>query len=332
MKKLRNVQQYKIAVVANMSAGKSTFINALFGDNILPAYSHATTDCPIYIYSDDNPDNDMAVVEFTDGKEIIELKKDEVQKEIKYYAQKDSDSLDEKYKNVKKIDLYWDFHVLQNSEKYGTNFVVIDTPGPNNTDEYAFKHNDITKNIILNEVDMLLYIFDYGQIDANLASTENNLWGFINQRKANEPNFEVFFVINKIDIAFEDNKKIPGIESSSSKEEFYKNLKKHWFIHEQKAVEKIKNSAVRYGFKAPKVFTTSSKFIEYYRNRKNLNFDHLDDMDVFIKYFQNIFSNNWENKFHNYLGYKTIEKELKIHLNLENKHLKKIKTKNLDIK
>ena len=48
-----NEKEYKIAVVANMSAGKSTFINALFGDSILPAYSKATTDCPIYIYSDD---------------------------------------------------------------------------------------------------------------------------------------------------------------------------------------------------------------------------------------------------------------------------------------
>ena len=84
MKSLKNAQQYKIAVVANMSAGKSTFINALFGDSILPAYSHATTDCPIYVYSDDNPDNNMAIVEFTDGKETIELPKEIVQKEIKY--------------------------------------------------------------------------------------------------------------------------------------------------------------------------------------------------------------------------------------------------------
>ena len=55
---ITNIQNKKIAVVANMSAGKSTFLNALFGDSILPAYSHATTDCPIYIYSDDNSDND----------------------------------------------------------------------------------------------------------------------------------------------------------------------------------------------------------------------------------------------------------------------------------
>ena len=39
-----------------MSAGKSTFINVCLEIVFLPAYSHATTDCPIYIYSDDNPE------------------------------------------------------------------------------------------------------------------------------------------------------------------------------------------------------------------------------------------------------------------------------------
>ena len=197
MKNLKKAQQYKIAVVANMSAGKSTFINALFGDSILPAYSKATTDCPIYIYSDDDPSNDKAIIEFTDNKPTIELTKEDVHKKIKLYAQKDEDTLEEKYKNVKRIDLYWDFKVLQNSEKYDIDFVVIDTPGPNNTDEHSFKHSSATKDIIQNEVDMVLYLFDYGQIDANLQSSENNLWGMIKERKEKNPNFEVFFIINK---------------------------------------------------------------------------------------------------------------------------------------
>lgn len=323
MKKFNKAkQQYKIAVVANMSAGKSTFINALFGNSILPAYSHATTDCPIYIYSDDNPDNDMALVEFTDAKVAIELSKEAVQKEIKYYAQQDNDTLDEKYKNVKKIDLHWDFLLLKNSEKYDIDFIIIDTPGPNNTDERAFKHSDITKNIILNEADMVLYLFDYGQIDANLESSENNLWGLIKQRKEKEPNFEVFFIINKIDKAFEDNKKIEEIKNASSKEEYCENIKKYWFYHESKAIEKIKASAIKYGFKSPKVFAVSSKFIEYYRNRQNLNFDHLESIDSFMKFFEEIFGNSWSEKFNEYLGCDYVEKALDGHLSTGDFYIK----------
>ena len=332
MKSLKNAQQYKIAVVANMSAGKSTFINALFGDSILPAYSKATTDCPIYIYSDDDPSNDKAIIEFTDNKPTIELTKEDVHKKIKLYAQKDEDTLEEKYKNVKRIDLYWDFKVLQNSEKYDIDFVVIDTPGPNNTDEHSFKHSSATKDIIQNEVDMVLYLFDYGQIDANLQSSENNLWGMIKERKEKNPNFEVFFIINKIDRAFEDNKKIEEIKNSSSKEEFFKNVKKYWFYYEKKAIEKIKNSAIKYGFKSPKIFSVSSKYIEYYRNNNNLNFDNIDDLNTFQNYFKNTFKDSWEKEFIKYLGFLNIEQKLNKHLKIDDKNFKQIKRKKFKYK
>jgi GTPase Era involved in 16S rRNA processing len=332
MKNLKKAQQYKIAVVANMSAGKSTFINALFGDSILPAYSKATTDCPIYIYSDDDPSNDKAIIEFTDNKPTIELTKEDVHKKIKLYAQKDEDTLEEKYKNVKRIDLYWDFKVLQNSEKYDIDFVVIDTPGPNNTDEHSFKHSSATKDIIQNEVDMVLYLFDYGQIDANLQSSENNLWGMIKERKEKNPNFEVFFIINKIDRAFEDNKKIEEIKNSSSKEEFFKNVKKYWFYYEKKAIEKIKNSAIKYGFKSPKIFSVSSKYIEYYRNNNNLNFDNIDDLNTFQNYFKNTFKDSWEKEFIKYLGFLNIEQKLNKHLKIDDKNFKQIKRKKFKYK
>ena len=49
-KKHIDEKTYNIAIVANMSAGKSTFINALFGEDILPSSHLATTDCATYIH------------------------------------------------------------------------------------------------------------------------------------------------------------------------------------------------------------------------------------------------------------------------------------------
>jgi ribosomal protein S21 len=40
------------------------------------------------------------------------------------------------------------------------------------------------------------------------------------------------------------------LKSSSSKEEYFANIRKHWFYYENIAVEKIKNSAKKYGFKS----------------------------------------------------------------------------------
>lgn len=316
---ITNIQNKKIAVVANMSAGKSSFLNALFGDSVLPAYSHATTDCPVYIYSDDNPDNDMAIIEFLDDKPAITLEKDKVKKELNFYAQKDNDEIDQKYKNVKKIDLYWDFHVLQNSHKYSTNFVIIDTPGPNNTDHHAIKHSDTTKDIILNEADMLLYIFDYGQIDANLNATNDNIWGFIQKRKEKDPCFEVLFIVNKIDKAIEDNKNLPEIKMASSEKEYYNKLASNWMYYEKIAINKIKNSAKKFGFKNPRVFGISSIYVEYNRNKNNLGFFQKKEFDNFIQYFQSVFNDKWNSKFHEYLGYRKIESTLTKHLTKNSK-------------
>jgi len=317
-------KKYKIAVVANMSAGKSTFINAMFADDVLPAYSEATTDCPTYIYSDDNPDNDKAIINFLDGKKTIELSKEKVKQELKFYAKKDSNSLDDKYKSVKNIHLHWDFHSLQNNANSHLKFIVIDTPGPNNTDEFQDKHRSITKNIILKEADMVLYLFDYGQIDTNLELSKGNIWDLIKQRKEKDENFEAFFIINKIDMAFEDNRRLSKVKNSKDRDEFYKNLKEFWLHHENKAVEKIKKSAIKYGFSNPKVFTASSEYQKLTR-MKDISFDDEDKLDVLKTLFKGIFKEDWEKEFIEYLKISWIEDRTKLHLqNIEQNILKNI--------
>ena len=110
VKKLNELKQklynkeYKIGIVANMSAGKSTFINALFGTNILPTFNQATTDCATFVYST----GEKKAIIYKDGIEI-KLKEDELE-EIKKYALKDSSeelkgAENDKYKNVTKIVL-----------------------------------------------------------------------------------------------------------------------------------------------------------------------------------------------------------------------------------
>lgn len=94
--------------------------------------------------------------------------------------------------------------------------LFIDTPGPNNTGEFSNKHKSQTREV-LNAVDMALFAFDYGQLDANLTSDEQGLWHTIKERKAKDKSFEVFFLLNKIDMAFSDNNQILKEEISNSK-------------------------------------------------------------------------------------------------------------------
>ena len=294
-------KEINIAVVANMSAGKSTFINAMFGDDILPSSTQATTDCPIYIYSDNEPNNDMAIIEFHNKKETRGLSKSSVRNELKKYAKKDSMVDNEKYKNVKQIDLYWRFHSFVNKRKNSNYFVLIDTPGPNNSDEFGEQHFLITQSIILGHASKIIYLLDYKQIDANLEVKKDNLWGWIEKRKKIDKNFEVLFIVNKIDEALEDNRKIPAVNSSNTREEYNSKLKKYWYFHENKALEKVRKVALKIGFVSPSIVGVSSEYIKLER-MKNLSWDDEDKIDNFKKKFKNIFHDNWENEFHKYIG------------------------------
>ena len=174
-----NEEEFKIAVVANMSTGKSSFVNSLFGDMLLPAFHEATTGCLTYIYSFELPSEHYAKIYFEDNKDAVTVPSDRVRDEIKLFAQKDSSSQDEQYKNVDHIDLFWQFDALKRLDKIRFKFTFIDTPGPNNTGEFKEKHKNVTNKLIREEADLILFLFDYGQLDANLSSDEQGLWEII---------------------------------------------------------------------------------------------------------------------------------------------------------
>jgi len=318
--KLEN-QEYKIAVVANMSSGKSTFINALFGEEVLPAFNHATTDCATFIYSKPNTEK-KAIIYFNDNKKPVEIKNN-IEKEIKQYAQKDSECKDNKYKNVEKIKLYYPFKNLQTSLNEDLNIVFIDTPGPNSTGEnYKQKHKDQTRKV-LNEVDLVLFMFDYAQLDANLSSDEQGLWNTIKKRYEKDKNFDVYFLLNKIDYALNDNfKEI----DTTNREEFIKKKQEKWYIHEKLAIDKLEIAAQKHSIKNPKIYPIVSKFQLLSRDN-NKNWDAEDELDRFKKsHFQRLFSDDWEEKFIEYLGIDKLEKDINsyIHYNVKDKILLKI--------
>lgn len=299
-------QKYKIAVVANMSAGKSTFINALFGKYVLPAYNSSTTDCATFIYSKKDISK-KAVITFSDNRPKIEIVEN-LEQEIKQYAQKDEDCKDDKYKNVEKIELYYPFKNIRTDLNDELEIIFIDTPGPNSTgDEYREKHKDQTRSV-LNEANLALFLFDYGQIDANLKSDGQGLWNTIKEKHSKDKFFEVYFIINKIDMAFEDNFK--NLSHIKDKEEFIKAKRQNWFTHENSAIEKIKIAAQKHGIQNPIIYTASSKF-ELLNRDTTKNFDDEDELEVFKKkHFIRIFKNEWEEKFIDYLGFEKLEKDI----------------------
>lgn len=314
-------QEYKIAVVANMSSGKSTFINALFGEEVLPAFNHATTDCATFIYSKSNIDK-RVVIYFSDKKKPVEII-DNLEDEIKQYAQKDAECENEKHKNVEKIELYYPFKNLQTSSSEDFSITFVDTPGPNSTgEEYKQKHKDQTRSV-LNDVDLALFMFDYTQLDANLSSDEQGLWNTIKKRHDKDKDFDVYFLLNKIDCALDDNfKEI----DTKDKDEFIELKKKNWKIHEKIAIDKLQKAAMEHGMAEPKIYPIASKFQLLSRDN-NINWDAEDELDAFQKsHFKRLFGSEWEEKFIEYIGISKLEKDINSYINfsVKNKILSKI--------
>jgi predicted GTPase len=318
IKQKLNEKEYKIAVVANMSAGKSTFINALFGKVVLPTNSEATTDSATYIYSIPNTENKLEVF-FSNGKNKVIT--ENIEDEIKLYAYKDEKiERDEKknnkdlskYKNVEKINLYYPFKELQTSANEDMNIVFIDTPGPNSTGDYGDEHKRKTREV-LREVDMALFAFDYDQIDSNLKSDEQGLWHTIETRAKGDKDFEVYFLINKIDMAMNDNFK--DIPKTDNRDEFNRLKRENWLKGEILAKEKVEKAAKNHGIENPKVYLVSSFYQLLERNDKK-NEDDEDTLDIFKKkHFKRVFGENWEDKYINYLGIVKLEKDINNYIN-----------------
>ena len=197
-------ETYNIAIVANMSAGKSTFINALFGEEILPSSTGATTDCATYIHSKrDGSTQKQALITFEKGKKIT-LNENRI-KELKQYAKKDSD-VEKQFQKVKEIHLHYPFkHIPKEEQKNNLKIFFVDTPGPHNQGQSGEKHSEQTRSTI-SKAEVVLFLFDFEQIPSTYGrdGNPNDLWSIIKERKDSNPSLKVFFIVNKIDTYLKD--------------------------------------------------------------------------------------------------------------------------------
>lgn len=138
---------FEMAVVATMSSGKSTLINALLGQDLLPSANDATT-AKISRFCD---------VDGTDGFSVSCRDKDE---NVVHEETAATPELLQEYnedKDVFYVDLKGDIPSISNE---ALRLRLIDTPGPNNhaTDE----HHDATYRFIQNneQQPIILYVLD----------------------------------------------------------------------------------------------------------------------------------------------------------------------------
>lgn len=176
--------QFDISVIATMSSGKSTLINALLNTELLPSKNEACTATIARIYDDDTVDGFEAVCYNEAGNEVYP------------WAPVDRELMNEynSDEKVKYIDIIGKIAGIDGSKM---KLCLRDTPGPNNSRNEH--HGELTDGIIRDKNSVILYVMNATQFGIN---DDKNLLQLISNemKKTGKQSHDRFiFVINKCD-------------------------------------------------------------------------------------------------------------------------------------
>lgn len=188
--------EFPVTVIATMSAGKSTTLNALLANKILPTGTEAKTAKVTEIHDNDSE------------KDFYEASAFDVQgNEIKPKQVVDFETLDKwnDEEKISRVKLEGDIPFVSNTN---SELVFVDTPGPNNSQDT--EHMRITQDVIHNQPKtLIIYLMNATQLKTNDDSAL--LREIAQSMKGSKQNRDRFlFVINKLDQANGEDD-VPGI-------------------------------------------------------------------------------------------------------------------------
>ena len=176
--------KFEINVVATMSSGKSTLINALLGQQLMPAANEATTATIVKIIDTDQ-DNFSAIAYDKSG---------QIVKKLDNVTLEDMQALNADVK-VSTIEIKGKIPCVSS---VGMKLVLVDTPGPNNSRDKS--HEEMTYKMIADsDKSLVLYVMNGQQLGIN---DEKILLDYVCQsmkdggKKARE---RFIFAVNKMD-------------------------------------------------------------------------------------------------------------------------------------
>ncbi|WP_455927379.1 dynamin family protein [Pseudomonas capeferrum] len=182
-------RDFDVYVVATMSSGKSTLINAMLGRDLLPAANEATT-ATIARITDNDSMKDRFSARRLDAK----------RQPLDSSADIDLATLEQwnRQEDTYRIDIEGDIQAIQ--ERESVRLVLTDTPGPNNSQDE--EHERTTMGFISDSKrnPLILYVLNASQLATN---DDRNLLSLVAQamREGGKQSKDRFiFVINKMDV------------------------------------------------------------------------------------------------------------------------------------
>ncbi len=178
---------FDVVVIATMSAGKSTVINALIGHELLHSANEATTATITRIHDKDSLTSFEGMTYDFDGN-VIDME-ETVDGELLRKWNADP--------SIKTIDLAGNIKAIHNDH---AEIVIYDTPGPNNSQDGS--HAMLTMEVIDDgQFGLILYVLNATQLGIN---DDKELLEKIRKSLDQDMHKEIIFLLNKADCLDQD--------------------------------------------------------------------------------------------------------------------------------
>lgn len=199
--------EFEVSVIATMSSGKSTLINAMLGTQLMPAKNEACTATIAEIKDDDTMDGFVAQCYDAQGRPIPRLAS-----EALTAAEMNDYNSDEAVSTIR-IRGNIPFVSSKNIQ-----LVLLDTPGPNNSRNE--EHKARTHHLIdAKTMPMVLYVLNGTQLSTNDDKTLLDLVASAMKTGGKQSKDRFIFAVNKVDTF--------DIEAGDSIEDMLENLRQY---------------------------------------------------------------------------------------------------------
>lgn len=175
--------EYAIAFCGHFSAGKSTMINTIVGENILPSSPIPTSANLVKVKAGE----DYAKVYFNEGRPLY------------YPAPYDYSMVKTYCKNGEEIR---SIEISKSNTKLPSGTAILDTPGIDSTDD---AHRIATESA-LHLADLVFYCMDYNHVQSEV--------NFMFTKELTEEGKEIYLVVNQIDKHREEELKFTDFQNS----------------------------------------------------------------------------------------------------------------------
>ncbi|NMD72447.1 Dynamin family protein [Bacillus sp. DNRA2] len=176
-------QEFSIAFCGHFSAGKSTMINRLVGENLLPSSPIPTSANLVKVKTGD----EYAKVIFKKGKPRVYLAPYDYEK-VKTYC-KDGDEIEA-------------VEISHQSSSLPNNVIIMDTPGIDSTDD---AHRIATESA-LHLADLIFYVMDYNHVQSEV--------NFLFTKELTQAGKQLCLVINQVDKHRDEELSFDGFQES----------------------------------------------------------------------------------------------------------------------